>query len=90
MEINDLSNRVELMKADLESLPMDDKKFDACIMIAALHHLPDRDSRIRALDEAWRCTRPYGKAQISVWRVRSRGQRFTSLTFSWPILVCRS
>jgi SAM-dependent methyltransferase len=67
IKINDLSDRIKLIKADLENLPIDNEKFDACIMIAALHHLPDRDSRIRALDEAWRCTRPYGKAQISVW-----------------------
>jgi len=56
-----------LMEGDLEELPLDDGVLDLCLMIAALHHLPDRKARIRALEEAYRVTADGGSLQVSVW-----------------------
>ncbi len=56
-----------LVKADMEDLPLPDDTFDASTMIASLHHLPDRISRVRALVEAKRVLKPGGRILISVW-----------------------
>ncbi len=62
-----LENRVEILRGDLEDLPLPDEILDHCIMIASLHHIPTRAHRIKALDEAYRCTKPEGSLQVSVW-----------------------
>jgi hypothetical protein len=36
-------------------------------MIASLHHIPTKVQRTTALDEAFRCTKPGGCLQVSVW-----------------------
>ncbi|MGA1819413.1 MAG: class I SAM-dependent methyltransferase [Thermoplasmatota archaeon] len=56
-----------LMEGDLEELPLGDEVLDLCLMIAALHHLPDRKARTRALEEAYRVTAEGGFLQVSVW-----------------------
>jgi SAM-dependent methyltransferase len=58
---------VRLIESDLEVLPLENDELDACIMIASLHHLPDRDSRINVLNEAYRSVRSGGRLQVSVW-----------------------
>jgi SAM-dependent methyltransferase len=59
--------RIELKKGDLEELPLSDDVLDHCMMIASLHHIPTKVQRVRALDEAYRCTKPGGFLQVSVW-----------------------
>jgi len=56
-----------LLEGDLEQLPLEDGSLDLCLMIAALHHLPNREARVRALDEAYRVTAEGGSLQVSVW-----------------------
>ncbi|MEA3559609.1 MAG: class I SAM-dependent methyltransferase [Candidatus Thermoplasmatota archaeon] len=61
------TKEITLILSDLESLPLDSETIDNSIMIASLHHLPTRESRIKALDEAYRCTRKNGQILVSVW-----------------------
>jgi len=58
---------VELIKADARSIPLPDRSADRILMIAILHHLPNREERLKALREAKRILRVGGKALISVW-----------------------
>jgi SAM-dependent methyltransferase len=46
---------VENVVGDMEQLPFADGSFDACLFVAALHHVPDP---LRALQEAFRVLRP--------------------------------
>lgn len=62
-----INTSVRLIESDLEELPLENGELDAGIMIASLHHLPVRDSRISALNEAYRCIRNGGRLQVSVW-----------------------
>lgn len=61
------SKGFELQRGDMEDLPFEDSTFDNSVMIASLHHLPTRDSRIQSLKEASRVLKPGGMIQISVW-----------------------
>jgi ubiquinone/menaquinone biosynthesis C-methylase UbiE len=60
-------NGYELVQGDMEELPFKDDTFDNGVMIASLHHLPTRESRIRSLVEASRVIISGGELQISVW-----------------------
>ncbi|MFW3145669.1 MAG: class I SAM-dependent methyltransferase [Thermoplasmatota archaeon] len=62
-----LDMKVELLEGDLAALPVGDASLDFSIMTASLHHLPTMEERIKALEEAFRCTRKGGELQISVW-----------------------
>lgn len=62
-----VEEKVELIRSDLEELDMKDECWDHCMIIASLHHIPDRIGRIRSLDEAHRCTEHKGRILISVW-----------------------
>ncbi|MBN1539768.1 MAG: methyltransferase domain-containing protein [Candidatus Thermoplasmatota archaeon] len=67
LETGGFKNGPTLLQGDLSSLPLEDRVLDACLMIAVLHHLPQREERVRALEEAFRITRPGGVLQVSVW-----------------------
>jgi len=62
-----VGNDVRLIKADARSIPLPDRSADMVLMIALLHHLPDRKERVKALREAKRIVRIGGKALVSVW-----------------------
>ncbi len=57
--------RVELVRADVKSLPFDDLSFDNIIYIAAIHHL--KRGRIKSLKEAKRVLKPDGQILVSSW-----------------------
>ena len=52
---------VELRRADLESLPLEDGALDVALMVLVLHHLPDPAAAIR---EAARALKPHGRLLI--------------------------
>lgn len=51
-------DNVELRRGELESLPIDDARLDAAIMMLVLHHIPDPG---KALSEAMRVLKPGGR-----------------------------
>jgi ubiquinone/menaquinone biosynthesis C-methylase UbiE len=57
----------ELIKSDMEEIPLDDDSCGAVFLVASLHHLENRSSRINALKEAQRILKNDGIIQISVW-----------------------
>jgi len=75
---------VKLVLADMSELPLKDASVDACIYIAALHHLPTAEERLSNLQEIRRCLRPGGRILVSAWAleqkrfekaIRAAGQR---------------
>ncbi|HVJ14859.1 MAG TPA: bifunctional demethylmenaquinone methyltransferase/2-methoxy-6-polyprenyl-1,4-benzoquinol methylase UbiE [Polyangiaceae bacterium] len=56
-----LSDRVELVNGDAESLPFEDRSFDGICMAFGIRNVPNRD---RALGEMARVTRPGGRIAI--------------------------
>lgn len=57
----------DLIKCDMETIPLPDCSVNTIFMIASLHHLEDRSSRRKALMEACRILKPGRMIQISVW-----------------------
>lgn len=62
---NGASGRV--LRGDLVALPFRSSSFDAVHCVAALHHLPSEDERLRGLREAARVVRPRGLLLFSAW-----------------------
>ncbi len=62
-----IGSSFDLIKCDMEMIPLPDSSVNAVFMIASLHHLEDRSSRRKALMEACRILEPGGVIQISVW-----------------------
>jgi len=57
---------VDLVLADVTSLPYADGTFDRAIAVATYHHLK-KNEQIAALGELWRVLKPGGEAFITVW-----------------------
>lgn len=55
--------------ADMRSVPLPDDHFDAVYSIAALHHLPTRESRVEALMEMKRLAKPDAPVVITNWNL---------------------
>ncbi len=58
---------VDLVHSDAVNIPLNENSVDAVLFIAALHNVPQRYRRIKALKEINRILKPNGKAIISVW-----------------------
>lgn len=54
---------------DLEALPCATDTADAAICVAALHHVPGRDGRLRALAELDRVLVPCAPCLVTVWAI---------------------
>ncbi|MDY6775531.1 MAG: class I SAM-dependent methyltransferase [Halobacteria archaeon] len=59
----------EVVEGDVSRLPVRDGVADAFVYVAALHHLPSHDERLRSLNEAERVLRDGGEGLISVWAI---------------------
>ena len=57
---------VNLVLADVTSLPYADGTFDCAIAVATYHHLK-KNEQMPALSELWRVLKPGGEAFITVW-----------------------
>jgi len=49
---------------DARALPYPDGSFDVVGSMTAIHNIPDHEGRMKAIDEAWRVTRPGGHLLI--------------------------
>lgn len=59
--------RSDVLVGTAVDIPLARNSVDHALFIAALHNIPGRDRRIRALRELRRVMRPRGMALISVW-----------------------
>jgi arsenite methyltransferase len=75
-----VADRIELHTADMTALPLDDSSVDVIISNLAIHNIPDRAGRQRALDEAVRVLRPGGRLAIAdLWETRHHASRLREL-----------
>mgnify|MGYP001609703939 FL=1 len=58
---------INLYKADLTKLQFKDNFFDYALMLASLHHIKNKDSRLKTLQELYRILKKDGIALITVW-----------------------
>jgi arsenite methyltransferase len=72
-----VADRVELHTADMTALPLPDNSVDAIISSLAIHNIPDRAGRRKALDQAVRVLRPGGRLAIA--DLRETGQHANHL-----------
>ena len=75
-----VADRVELHTADMTALPLADGSVDVIVSSLAIHNIPDRAGRQRALDEAVRVLRPGGRLAIAdLWETRRHAARLREL-----------
>ncbi|MFL5343078.1 MAG: class I SAM-dependent methyltransferase [Gemmataceae bacterium] len=60
-----VADRVELHTADMKALPFPDELFDVVVSSLAIHNIPRRAGREKAIDEAVRVLRPGGRLMIA-------------------------
>lgn len=60
-----IADRIELHTADMTALPLADNSVDVVVSNLAIHNIPTRDGRRRALTEAVRVLRPGGRLAIA-------------------------
>jgi ubiquinone/menaquinone biosynthesis C-methylase UbiE len=56
-----------LVQGDAAGLPLAAGSADVALYVATLHHLPDRETRVRSLDELSRVLAADGRAFVSAW-----------------------
>ncbi|MFC5973077.1 class I SAM-dependent methyltransferase [Halomarina salina] len=63
------SDALSLVAGDAARIPLAADSADLGVYVAALHHLPTRESRRASLDDLARVLVPGGRALVSVWAV---------------------
>lgn len=63
-ELEGVADGVDICTADMTRLPFPDASFDVIVSNLAIHNLPDRAARGRALAEAVRVLRPGGRLRL--------------------------
>jgi ubiquinone/menaquinone biosynthesis C-methylase UbiE len=63
----ELKDNCSFLNADCLCLPFNEKSFDYAMSIAVIHHLSNKDRRIKSLSEIARILKINGKALIYVW-----------------------
>ncbi|KYH25695.1 ubiquinone/menaquinone biosynthesis C-methyltransferase UbiE [Halalkalicoccus paucihalophilus] len=58
---------VDLVQGDAATLPIRPGRVDIAVYVATIHHLRDRETRVRSLDELARVLGPDGRALVSAW-----------------------
>jgi arsenite methyltransferase len=64
-ELEGVAGRIELYTADMQQLPFVGNAFDLVLSSLAIHNIPTRQGRTRALDEAVRVLKPGGRLIIA-------------------------
>ena len=59
-----VADRVDIRTADMRKLPFPDKSMDAVISSIAIHHVSDKNGRIKAIQEIVRVLKPKGRIAI--------------------------
>jgi SAM-dependent methyltransferase len=66
-----VADRVAVYTADMTALPLEEDTFDLVVSSLAIHNIPGRPGRDRAIDEAVRVLRPGGRLRIAdIWYTR--------------------
>ncbi len=62
----------QFVVSEMRELPFEDSSFDVVYAIASFHHLPDEESRIKALEEMKRVLKPGSYIVMTNWNLHSR------------------
>lgn len=57
------------IEGELQNIPIDDNAVDTVAEIASFHHLPNKELRIKALQEAHRILKNHGTLILTVWNL---------------------
>jgi len=60
-----IADRINLHTADMRQLPFADNSFDLVLSSLAIHNIPKREDRYKALDEAIRVLKPGGRLIVA-------------------------
>jgi arsenite methyltransferase len=63
-EIEKVADRIEIKTADMRSLPFSDDSFDLILSCSAIHNIPSKEERAKAISEIVRVMKPEGLALI--------------------------
>ncbi len=75
-----VADRIELHTADMTALPLADDSVDVVVSNLAIHNIPTRAGRRKALDEAVRVLRPGGRLAIAdLWETRQHAARLRGM-----------
>jgi arsenite methyltransferase len=70
-QLENVADRIEVYTADMTALPFADESVDVIVSSLAIHNIPERAGRRRALQEAVRVLRPGGRLAIAdLWETR--------------------
>jgi ubiquinone/menaquinone biosynthesis C-methylase UbiE len=62
-----MTENVDLIEGDINSLPLINDSIDVVLYIATLHHLPTPQERLASLLEIKRILKPRGRTLVSAW-----------------------
>jgi arsenite methyltransferase len=78
--LENVADRVEVHTADMTALPFADASVDVIVSSLAIHNIPTREGRRRALSEAVRVLRPGGRLVIAdLWETRRHASHLREL-----------
>ena len=78
--LENVADRVAVRTADMTALPLADDSVDVIVSNLAIHNIPTRAGRRKALDEAVRVLRPGGRLAIAdLWETRRHAARLREL-----------
>lgn len=78
--LEEVSDRVEVHTADMTALPLADDSVDVIVSNLAIHNIPTRAGRRKALDEAVRVLRPGGRLAVAdLWETRRHAAHLREL-----------
>lgn len=78
--LENVAERVEVYTADMTALPLGDESADVIVSSLAIHNIPARAGRRKALDEAVRVLRPGGRLAIAdLWETRQHAAHLREL-----------
>lgn len=87
--VEGVADRVEVHTGDMTALPLGDASVDVVVSNLAIHNIPGRDGRRRALNEAVRVLRPGGRLAIAdLWDTRRHATELRRL--GWQHVQHRS
>lgn len=72
----ELGRSAGFIQCDCLKLPFKESSFDACMMIAVLHHLATEERRLNALKEIYNILAPGGLLMVTVWGFEDNKEEF--------------
>lgn len=78
--LENVADRVEVRTGDMTALPFADDSVDVIVSNLAIHNIPTRAGRRKALDEAVRVLRPGGRLAVAdLWETRQHAAHLREL-----------